>query len=351
MAVAAPPKASLRPRLRGEGFYKRAAREVEEILSDNGFTGDLAFALAQAESGAFLECRNEQMGTPPASVTKSLTALYALEALGPEHRFETRLLATGPLVDGAIEGDLILLGGYDPTLDTDGLAELASRLKEAGVIEVKGAFKVSHGGLPVVRQIDRSQPEQVGYNPAVGGIALNYNRVHFEWERENGDYKVTMEAPTVRYRPEVSFARMSVRDRSGPVYTFEDAQGRDNWTVARGALGKGGSRWLPVRRPALYAGDVFATLARSHGVVLKKSEVIEGFPEGETLATLESAPLRDILQDMLKFSNNLTAEMVGRAASLARGVSSRDLVGSAAEMNRWAIETLGMKAPQLVDHS
>ncbi|KAG1648175.1 hypothetical protein GQR58_030047 [Nymphon striatum] len=54
---------------------------------------------------------------------------------------------------------------------------------------------------------------------------------------------------------------------------------------------------------------------------------------------------------MLKWSTNLTAEMVGLAASQKRlGVVS-DLHGSATEMNNWAKDALGMHAPALVDHS
>ena len=54
---------------------------------------------------------------------------------------------------------------------------------------------------------------------------------------------------------------------------------------------------------------------------------------------------------MLKFSNNLIAEMVGLAATQARRGTVRSLKASAAEMNRWAGATLGMAQAGLVDHS
>lgn len=350
-AMAAPPTASLRPVLRGEGFHKRAVRDVETIIGSEKLSGNVAFAVARADTGAWLECRNEQMGTPPASVTKAITALYALNALGPDHRFETRLCATGGIKDGEVQGDLVLVGGGDPTLDTDGMADLAAKLKAAGVRNVKGGFKVYEAALPVLRQIDPEQPEHVGYNPAVSGIALNFNRVHFEWKRGNGGYSVTMDARSAKYRPAVAMAAMQVRDRSAPVYTYEARSDKDQWTVARGALGGGGSRWLPVRKPGLYAADVFTTMARSQGIVLGSPEVIDTLPTAETIVTLSSGPLRGILRDMLRFSTNLTAEMVGLAATQKRIGTVGGLRASAAEMNRWAIAELGMTAPKLVDHS
>lgn len=69
------------------------------------------------------------------------------------------------------------------------------------------------------------------------------------------------------------------------------------------------------------------------------------------MASHSSAPLLEILRDMLRFSNNLTAEMVGMAATKKRGFAFEDLVGSAAAMNRWAMGALDMEAPDLVDHS
>ena len=48
---------------------------------------------------------------PPASVGKTITALYALEHLGAGYRFSTRVQATGPVKDGVLRGDLVLVGG------------------------------------------------------------------------------------------------------------------------------------------------------------------------------------------------------------------------------------------------
>ena len=349
--MAAPPTASLRPVLRAPDFFKNTVPTAADIIAGQKLSGTVSFALADARTGAWLECENEQVGAPPASVTKAVTALYALDTLGPAHRFETILAATGGIVNGEVQGDLLLIGGGDPTLDTDALAEMAAALKATGVIGVKGGFKVYEAALPPLRQIDPAQPDHVGYNPAVAGIALNFNRVHFEWKRANGKYTVTMDGRSRKYRPDVSFARMKVADRDMPVYTYEDTGGRDQWTVARGALGGSGARWLPVRRPGLYAGEVFATMAGAQGIRLRNPEVIDTLPPHEVCVRHESGELRGILRDMLRFSTNLTAEMVGLAASVRRLGAVGDLSASAAEMNRWAIDALGMAAPKLVDHS
>lgn len=344
------PGVSLRPKARPGGFVKRTVAGAEALIAGAELGGRVSFSVMDVKTGLVLEEFGARSGQPPASVTKAITALYALDTLGADHRFGTRLLAMGPVEGGVLKGDLILAGGGDPTLDTDALAGLAQKLKAAGVREVRGKLRTWGGALPLVREIDGSQPDHVGYNPTVSGLNLNFNRVHFEWKRQGGDYRVTMDARSARYRPEVRVARMAVASRKGPVYTYHDRGEYDDWTVARGALGKGGARWLPVRKPEAYAAEVFATFARSQGIVLKLANPLATAPGGAVLAIHQSAPLRDILRDMLKYSNNLIAEAVGLSASAVRG-DGHTLRSSAREMSRWARSTLGMSDANFVDHS
>jgi D-alanyl-D-alanine carboxypeptidase/D-alanyl-D-alanine-endopeptidase (penicillin-binding protein 4) len=125
-AVAAPPAASLRPVVRGAEHFKKSVEGGPEIVAAAKLGGRVCYAVADARSGVRLEGSNSGTGIPPASVAKAITALYALDILGPSHRFVTRLVAIGAVTGGVLSGDLILLGGGDPTLDTNVLAALPS---------------------------------------------------------------------------------------------------------------------------------------------------------------------------------------------------------------------------------
>jgi D-alanyl-D-alanine carboxypeptidase/D-alanyl-D-alanine-endopeptidase (penicillin-binding protein 4) len=338
--------------MRASGLRARAAGGAEGLISRAGLSGQVACAVADAKTGLRLESVRGDVGLPPASVAKALTTLYALDVLGADYRFRTRLFAAGPLRNGVLDGDLILVGGGDPTLDTDHLAEMAADLKNAGIREVRGAFRVNDAALPRIRSIDADQPDHLGYSPAVSGIALNFNRVHFEWKPAAKGYLVTMDARTGRFRPEVQMATMRVADRNMPIYTYADRDDQDQWTVAGSALGKGGARWLPVRKPGLYAGDVFRTLARSHGIILKDPVLTDTTPSGaEQVVIHNSDPLQAILKDMLKYSTNITAEMVGMTATTAHAGRPVSLNASADQMSKWAAQTYGMTGTRLVDHS
>lgn len=350
-ACAQAPATSLRPVLRPAGTAQRVATGAEALIGEANLGGRVTFSVMDVKSGLILEGRGAHEGQPPASVTKAVTAIYALQTLGGGFRFSTRLLATGPIENGILKGDLILAGGGDPTLDTDALAAMAAELKRKGVREVRGAFRVWGGAVPFERVIDPTQPEHVGYNPSVSGLSLNFNRVHFEWKRASNGYSVTMDARSTAHRPAVTIARMAIARREVPVYTYSDGGDHDAWTVASGALGNGGARWLPVRKPEAYAGEVFASFARSHGIVLKPGGAVTRAPQGEALVVHRSAALTEVLRDMLKYSNNLTAELVGMSATAKRTGSAQSLSASAREMSRWARRDLGMEGASLVDHS
>ncbi len=345
------PATSPRPVPRAGDFRHITAAAPEELIAQAQLGGKVAYVIADATTGAVLETRNPLLPMPPASVAKAATATYALETLGGDFRFQTRLIATGPLVDGRLQGDLVLAGAGDPSLDTDDLAALARALKEAGLREITGKFLIWAGALPYQRVIDPSQPDQVGYNPAICGLNLNYNRVFFEWKRASGGYTVSMDARSEKFRPEVAIARMRVVERTSPVYTYKQDGNVDRWTVARSALGDGGGRWLPVRRPDLYAGEVFGWLARAHGIALPKAREARALPGGTVLASHVSEELTTMTRLMLKHSVNLTAEAIGMRASLARGAKPASLKASAAQMNGWLKQNLNMRHARLADHS
>ena len=344
-ALADAPAASIRPLPRPGGL---GAPAIDALLERARLGGTVTFAVFDAADGRFLEGREVNRPQPPASVAKAVTSAYAYDRLGEAHRFETRLLAGGPVRDGVLRGDLVLAGGGDPTLDTPGMARLAAALGDTGAERIGGRLLTYADALPFVPKVDPDQADHLGYNPAVSGLNLNFNRVHFSWERAGGRYVVALDAPGGRFAPTITSARMRIAPRRLPVYTYRQAEGVDEWTVARGALGEAGSRWLPVRNPSRYAADVLAALARPGGVALPAAAE-EGVPEGAEIARVVSAPLSEVTRDMLLYSTNLTAEALGLASSRASGAET--LGASARAMSAWAGPALGMGSAAFVDHS
>lgn len=336
-AVAAAPRAAAQA-----GAAQTQALRLIEAAKLGGKVG---FAVIDTRSGRLLEGQDPTLPLPPASVAKALTTLFALDRLGAQHRFVTQAVVTGQVQNGRLNGDLVLWGSGDPTLDTDRLADLAAALRAKGLREVSGRFLVYGGALPRLSSIDPAQPDHVGYNPALSGLNLNFNRVHFEWKRGQSGWQVAMDARGARNIPRVAMARVQIVQRDAPLFTYERRDRLEQWTVASTALGKGGSRWLPVRQPELYTGEVFQTLCNAQGLRLPAPQVVNQPPRGTVLAQVSSDDLRSVLRDMLRHSTNITAEAVGLSAS---GAST--LAGSAGQMSQWLAQRLGVEA-RMVDHS
>ena len=351
--LAEAPQRSIRPRRRPTVTSRTRPRgrpSISDLIAEAGLDGTVGVVLADATTGRIVDQHQPNIAVPPASVTKTVTALYALEALGPDHQFVTRVMGTSPVVGGILEGDLVLVGGGDPNLVTDDLAILAEQLKALGLREVRGKFLVYDEALPNLDEIDESQLDHLGYNPAISGLNLNFNRVHFEWKRQGATYDVSMDARSETYRPAVTVSKMQVVDRDLPIYAYREVGEADHWSVAKSALGNAGSRWLPVRQPALYASEVFATFCRSHGIVLGRASEVPAVPRGVELARFEGVPLTELMRAMLRFSTNITAEAVGLAASAKRTGVRQPLAVSAQSMTDWVASKAGT-GPSFKDHS
>ena len=132
----------------------------------------------EAGTGEVLYARNAHRKFIPASNQKLLVAAAGLSLLGPDYRYETALWASGPVRNGAIEGDLVLVGTGDPSLSARywesgeaALENLAGRLREAGVRRVRGALVVDASAwdstsVAPTREVEDLRWEQA----ATGGV-------------------------------------------------------------------------------------------------------------------------------------------------------------------------------------
>lgn len=73
-----------------------------------------------------------------ASTAKVVTALAALDLLGPKHRWSTRAYLQGPLSDGVLRGNLVIVGGGNPTLTSQELSAWLRSMQKKGLREIHG---------------------------------------------------------------------------------------------------------------------------------------------------------------------------------------------------------------------
>jgi serine-type D-Ala-D-Ala carboxypeptidase/endopeptidase (penicillin-binding protein 4) len=73
-----------------------------------------------------------------ASTTKILTSVAALDLLGPAFKWRTNAYLNGKLENSILAGDLLIVGGGDPLLDSTKLTAWFAQLQKRGIKEIAG---------------------------------------------------------------------------------------------------------------------------------------------------------------------------------------------------------------------
>ncbi len=329
------------------GGANKAQQDASKLIAELGFpesqVGYLIFDLAD---GTILAEQNADQAYIPASLQKVPTMLYGLERLGPEHRFSTRLLAHGKVSGETLVGDLYLKGGGDPFLDNDDLLSLIGQLRAAGVTKVQGRFLYDESALPSLTEINDHQPRAVGYNPGLSALNLNFNVLDLAWEREAKTGALAADAVAGSDKTKVSSDTVTIamlpasRGKKVPYLpaTSDDGEG---WLLSPDLPKKGKVR-VPVKRPALNAASVFRQLAAQQGIALPKPEAGTAPAGSKPLAEHQSLTLRGAARLILRFSNNLSAELVSLTASSLGGAPATSLREGGERIVAW----LRQKVPQ-----
>lgn len=189
--------------------------------------GTTAIYVADAATGRPLYTMHEDEPLNPASNVKLISTATALDVLGPDWRYVTRVLGPAPGPDGVLDGDLYLLGSYDPTLDEAHLARLASELAGAGVTRIDGDVVVGPETARDSLGLARLQLEVRGTRP---GEAPEV-RPELRFERRGDElpdqvladmFEIHVEAETIRRRRRARIrVQVSLVEEPAPRYRVE----------------------------------------------------------------------------------------------------------------------------------
>jgi serine-type D-Ala-D-Ala carboxypeptidase/endopeptidase (penicillin-binding protein 4) len=106
-----------------------------------------SLTVMDAKTGEVVFSKNGTIGLAPASTLKTVTAATAYHVLGEDFKWETTVGYTGTILNGTLNGDIIITGSGDPTLGSDRYSQskadvLLNRwvaaVKKAGVSKVNG---------------------------------------------------------------------------------------------------------------------------------------------------------------------------------------------------------------------
>ena len=301
--------------------------DLDRIFSDPLLTRALVGVRVEslARSGVVYE-RNSAALVMPASNLKLFTLAASAERLGWDFRFETRLEAVGTVADGVLDGDLVVVGGGDPTIRSEDFgpspvfAEWADALKQAGIREVKGRLigddhVFDHARLGAGWAWDYLAD---GYAAPISGLSYNENvAVVRAFPGEAPGDPVHVEVSPPGHRLEVSNGLTTGESKAEPTIDFSRLPGSPRLTVS-GVVPAGGkvlARTASVDNPTRFFVEALRLALADRGIRVSGGawdldDVSGGPPAGahRLVATRRSETLSALAGYWLKVSQNFYAE-------------------------------------------
>ena len=300
----------------------------------------------------------------PASVTKLVSVATAVDAVGWDYRFTTTLRATGPVEQGILRGDLIVVGSGDPAIGGRGGDDFSTwieALKSVGIHGIDGRI------IGVDDSYEEPRPgfawswDDLGYSTGsiFGALNLAENRL-----------TVTVTPGAVAGAPtslafNVDAQDLPISNRSltgapgSPGLVWPEMRPGETVLTIAGSVPVGGmpatllvsagnpTAWFArVLRRRLIASGIEVS-----GVAVDADDISIPSPDGASiLYTYRSHPLSDIAQPLLKESINLYGEAVQRlnASGPPPRTNDQALEGMKQRLLSWGVAADGF---QLVDGS
>lgn len=315
----------------GEGPSARAATLaalLQRAAAEPGLEG-AAIGLCVLDSGGAVQAACQaDTAFIPASSLKTVTTATALEVLGPDFRFETRLMAKAAPHDGVLEGDLVLRGGGDPLLSLADLAAWAAELQRQGLHRITGRV-LGDGSLFSGSLFDDHWSWGDignGYGSPVSGLNLEHNRYSAVFAPGSAEGRP---AQLVEIVPEVPGIAWINEVRTGPPESGDGVMIHGGERTSRLHL----RGTVPADRPQFRVSGAVPDPERFAAHHLHAALVAAGIEINGTAAAADaplpddahvlhkhaSAPLRELVASIHATSDNHETECLFRQLGLQRG--------------------------------
>jgi D-alanyl-D-alanine carboxypeptidase/D-alanyl-D-alanine-endopeptidase (penicillin-binding protein 4) len=362
-----------------------ANAQVAEKLARafNGLTLDpqakyatTALVVLDASSGKLVFGKNENLGLATASTLKVITAATAFGILGKDFNYQTTLAYSGSInPEGVLNGNLIIVGGGDPTLgswryeqtkENQVLNQWVKAIKAAGIKAINGSVIGDDSLWGTTTLPEGWIWQDIGNYYGATPAALTWRENQFDIHLSSGasagsEVKTTGIVPAMPYLKIINELKTGRSGSGDKAYAF--APPLTDIAYLRGTWGLGLSKsGISVALPdpgfdAAYrlqntlkrlgiASSLEPTTSRKLAAENKKLPAITS-----TLVTITSPNLSQIIYWFNKKSINLYGEHLIRTIAWKAGKEATTSNGVAEELKYWAAKGIDKNALNIVDGS
>lgn len=327
---------------------------IERIILDADPDVHIGVEVMSLKNGQRLYQKSSHHLFAPASCLKMITGAAALQLLGVDFRFETKLLTDGKVEQKTLKGNLFLQGSGDPEFAVRDLEELVFQLKLQNITQIEGNLYVDNTLFDGICQGPGWMWDDKGYDWTAPNDALILNHSCIDLWVKPSD-KVG-DPPFVYQYPKSDFILIENH--------AETTKGENNLSVKRRWMtkeniidiaGKISSNKqaehyvISIENPHLYAAHVFRNILTKAGYTFTGKIDAKVTPKNATLLGKHmSRPLCSIVGEMMKTSDNLVANCLFKKMGEKRfGVPGTWQKGSQA-VREFLAQTVGVNIDKVV---
>lgn len=296
----------------------------------------IGISIVSIENGEYFYRKNDTKNFIPASTLKTLTTAAALEYLGRDFRYSTKIYFDGePPKDGEFTGNMIIRASGDPTMSSffyadpiDVLEVIALKLDSLGIRSIRGNIIADDSYFDDTYYAAGWALDDVmyPYSAQVNALSFTDNKIDVRvMPAQNvGELsKITMQ-------PDNTYVRIINNTLTVPSDVPEILtpyrEPRTNSIEIRGKIPldtktpsttRGTKLALTIDNPSLYFLNLFKQTLEKHGIKVRGAlldyedwNMVISYAQLPVIAEHTSPPLSEIIAVVNKFSHNLCAEML-----------------------------------------
>ena len=243
--------------------------EIDRLISNGGYI--------LTKNNQIISEKNSHDLFVPASIWKIATAASALDLLGADYRFQTKIFVNSSF-------DLYIQGFGDPLLTSEAIHDIALQLKKKGLTSVRSIF-LDDSAFDLQSAASGAGNSLNPYDAANSALAANFNTINLIKAKDGSIGSAEPQTPTLPL--------MIRHGKNLPAGEHRINLSRNHENIL------------------LHVGELFRAILNREGIQVQGS--IKKEPAPQTLMPIHvhhSPRLDTIISKMLRYSNNFIANQI-----------------------------------------
>lgn len=296
-------------------------KRIDSLLVSDFFQkSNISIQVVEPKKDSAIISVNPKKLMRPASNQKILTTSTALYFLGKDYNFETSLFYDGEIKDSVLNGNIYVIGSFDPDFTINDLDTFVKAIKNNGIKKINGNLYTdiskSDSLYFGIGWIWSDEPET--YMPYLSQLAINKNSITiiFEPDSINKPAKIS-------FNPKNNFVELinnskTIEKENSTFEVTRDWLNHNNKIVATGNLpvnSKKDSVEVSVREPHIYFLNLLKDKLINAGINFTGSIDTNKISSNTKFLSSVKRNIVPVLTNTNKVSDNLSAEMLLRAVA------------------------------------